>query len=231
MGGVITGAVTSTKVIVLVTGVAIFVEATAMACDSVLQAHEKVQYQSVGQVVSAVVYFGLAWWWLDLGHGLMGVVWANFASRAARLVVMAPLMFWKTGPWRRARPGETAPDLRWMLRLGLPMFLATTFGIISFKVDTVMLNELAGKAATGIYVLGHRALDVLMMAPNIFATALFPALARYGLSDARVAHRQGLDRVGGIAVEQAVGQEGGGAGAAPVDRQGAGSVGQVDLEG
>ena len=164
---------------VLVTAASLLFETTAMACDSVLQAHEKVQYQSVGQVASALVYFGLAFWWLDQGHGLMGVVWANFASRAARLAVMAPLMFWKTGPWRRGLPGEEPPDLRWMLRLGLPMFLATTFGIISFKVDTVMLNELAGKAATGIYGLGHRALDILLIVPNIFATAMFPALARY----------------------------------------------------
>jgi O-antigen/teichoic acid export membrane protein len=167
------------RLAVLVTAAGLFLETTAMACDSVLQAHEKVQYQAAGQVASALVYFGLAWWWLDQGHGLMGVIWANLLSRAARLAVMAPLMFWKTGPWRRPQPEEDAPDLRWMLRLGLPMFLATTFGIISFKVDTVMLSELAGKAATGIYGLGHRALDILLILPNLFATAMFPALARY----------------------------------------------------
>ncbi len=169
---------------ILVTAAGLFLETTAMACDSVLQAHEKVQYQTWGQLVSAVVYFALAWWWLDAGWGLMGVIWANFASRAARLLVMAPLMFWKTGPWRRARPDEDVPGLRWMLALGLPMFLATTFGILSYKVDTVMLNEIAGKAATGIYGLGHRALDILLIAPNIFATAMFPALARYSQQSA-----------------------------------------------
>ncbi len=169
---------------VLVTAAGLFIETTAMACDSMLQAHEKVQYQSVGQVFSALVYFGLSFWWLDQGHGLMGVIWANFASRVARLALMAPLMFWKSGPWRRPLPGEDAPDLRWMLRLGLPMFLATTFGIISFKVDTVMLMEMAGEAATGIYGLGHRALDILLIVPNIFATAMFPALARYAQKSA-----------------------------------------------
>ena len=164
---------------VLVTAAGLFLETTAMACDSVLQAHEKVQYQAVGQVASAVAYFGLAWWWLDQGHGLMGVIWANFASRGVRLLVMAPLMFWKTGPWRRPLPGEASPDLRWMLRLGLPMFLATSFGILSYKVDTIMLFKMVGEAATGVYGLGHRALDILLILPNLFATAMFPALARY----------------------------------------------------
>jgi O-antigen/teichoic acid export membrane protein len=181
-----------TRAAVLVTGLALFVETTSMACDAVLQAHEKVQYQALGQLVSGLVYFGLAYWWLDAGYGVMGVVWANLASRVARLLVMAPLMLVKTGPWRwRVPDGGPTPNLRWMLGLGLPLFLSTTFGIVSYKVDTVMLNHMLGEVATGIYVLGHRALDYLLYLPNIFATALFPVLTRYGMQSATDARRLG----------------------------------------
>lgn len=181
---------------VLVTGVAIFVEATAMACDSVLQAHEKVQYQSLGQIVSAFVYVGLGWWALDQGHGLMGVIWANLASKVLRLAVMAPLMFWKTGPWQWRCPewaatGRPAPDMRWLMGLGFPLFLSTTFGIVYNKVDTVMLNAMLGDAVSGIYVLGHRALDMMIIVPNIFGTALFPAMARYSFRSPADATRLG----------------------------------------
>lgn len=168
-----------TTAAVLVTALGLFAETSAMACDAVLQAHEKVQYQTYGQLVSAVAFFGLAFWWLDAGQGLMGVIWANTASRVVRLGVMAPLMFRHSGPWRRALPHEQSPGLRTMLRLGLALCMATTFGIISYKIDTLMLMEMLGKAATGIYVLGHRALDIMLVVPNLFATALFPALARY----------------------------------------------------
>ena len=182
--------------VVLVTGVAIFVEATAMACDSVLQAHEKVQYQSLGQILSAVVYFGMAWWALDAGHGLMGVVWANLISRLVRLAVMAPLMFLKTGPWRwrddeAERELGPAPGLLWLMRLGFPLFLSTTFGIVYNKVDTVMLSTMLGDAVTGIYGLGHRALDVMLILPNLFGTALFPAMARYSFQSSADARRLG----------------------------------------
>lgn len=168
-----------TTAAVLVVALGLFAETSAMACDAVLQAHEKVQYQTYGQIVSGLVFFALAFWWLDAGHGLMGVIWANVASRVVRLAVMAPLMFRYTGPWRRTRPGEQTPGLKTMLGLGFSLCMATTFGIISYKIDTVMLTEMVGLAATGIYVLGHRALDVLLIMPNLFATALFPALARY----------------------------------------------------
>lgn len=176
---------------VLVTAFGLFFETTAMACDSVLQAHEKVEYQTVGQLVSAAVYFWLAWVWLDAGWGLMGVIWANTVSRAVRLAVMAPLMFWKTGPWRRARADEAVISMRTMAALGLPLCLATTLGILSFKIDTVMLTEMAGKAATGIYILGHRVLDMMLIVPNLFATAMFPALARYAQQSADDARRLG----------------------------------------
>ncbi|MBD3222210.1 oligosaccharide flippase family protein, partial [bacterium] len=180
-----------TTLAVVVTALGLFFETSAMACDSVLQAHEKVQYQTVGQLVSAVVYFVLAWTWLDAGWGLMGVIWANAISRAVRLAVMAPLMFWKTGPWRRARTGETPIGMRTMFGLGFSLCLATTLGIMSFKIDTIMLTEMVGKAATGIYVLGHRVMDYMLIVPNLFATAMFPALARYTRESAADARRLG----------------------------------------
>ncbi len=185
---------------VLVTGVAIFVEATAMSCDSVLQAHDKVQYQSLGQILSAILYFALGWWALEQGQGLMGVIWANLVSKVARLAIMAPLMFWKTGPWRwseaaaaqAAEPSDRpAVTMRWLMKLGFPLFLSTTFGIIYNKVDVVMLDAMLGAATAGVYVLGHRALDMMIIVPNLFGTALFPAMARYSFQSPRDAARLG----------------------------------------
>ncbi len=181
------------RTVAMLAAIAIFVESTSMACDSVLQAHEKVQYQSLGQIVSAVVYFVLGWWWLEAGYGLMGIIWANLASRLVRLLVMAPLMFWKTGPWRWHDPDANLepPTIRWLMKLGLPIFLSSTFGILYNKVDTLMLKNMLGESVTGIYVLGHRALDIMMILPGLFGTALFPAMARYGQQDAQDTVRLG----------------------------------------
>jgi len=110
-----------TREAILILTLGIFIESAGMACDSVLQAHDKVQYQTAGQMASAVVYFGLGWWWLSEGHGVMGVIWANLASQVMRLAVMAPLMFLKTGPWMWKDPdGRPAPSMMDMAKLGLP---------------------------------------------------------------------------------------------------------------
>lgn len=172
-----------TREAILILTLGIFIESAGMACDSVLQAHEKVQYQSLGQVASALVYFGLGWWWLSAGHGVMGVIWANLASQVTRLVVMAPLMFLKTGPWTWRDPeGRPLPGLWDMAKLGLPLFLATTFAVIYTKIDIIMLERMIGEVESGVYGQGHQAFDVMLLVPGLIGTALFPAMARYGMT-------------------------------------------------
>ena len=105
-------------------GLGVFIEASAMACDAVLQAHDRVVSQMWGQIASAIAYFGLAWWWLDAGYGLMGVMWANVASRVVRLAVMVPLMLRGTGPWILNPPGRDlvkAAQSRGLLTLALSL--------------------------------------------------------------------------------------------------------------
>jgi len=167
------------KTVVLLMGLAIFVESTGLACDAVLQAHEKVQYQSLAQVASALLYFGLGWWALEVGYGIVGVVWANLASRVIRLTIMMPLMFRFTGPWRRDGGGGSI-DMRGLMQMGLPIFLATTFATVYTQIDSVMLKNMISNEATGIYGQGRQALNILVMLPGIFGLAFFPAMTRYG---------------------------------------------------
>ncbi len=173
-------------------GLGVFIEASAMACDAVLQAHDRVISQMWGQIASAIAYFGLAWWCLDKGYGVIGIMWANVASRAVRLLVMAPLMFAGTGPWLRDPPGRAeskAANVRGLMDLGWPIFLASTFGILYYKIDTPLLRAFRNEEAVGVYTLGHRALDYLAYLPGLFATALFPTLLRAAKDEG------GLERV------------------------------------
>lgn len=161
----------------LITAAAVFFESSALACDATLQARDRFGVQALSQLISAVVFVTAVFWSLDAGHGLMGVVWSNLLSRAVRLVVVGA---WLTGTVARmsgaGEAGATRYDVGWALRAGWPVFLSTTFGIVFFKIDVAMLTEMVGQAATGIYFLGHRALDYLYLVPHLLATALFPAL-------------------------------------------------------
>ncbi|MBU1675201.1 flippase, partial [bacterium] len=183
-----------TRLVVLIMALGVVLEATGMACDSVLQGHEKVEHQTTSQLVSAVVYFVLGWWWLEAGYGIVGVAWANVLCRLARLMVLVPLMVRHCGPWRRPAPGQ-GMGLLWLAKLGVPVFMATTFGIVSYKIDTVMIMEILGKLGAGIYTIGHRPLDLLLIIPSIFAMALFPSLQRYR-EQAKAGADEDVERMG-----------------------------------
>jgi len=125
-------------------------------------------------------------WWLQAGLGVMGVVWANVVSRVVRLLVMVPLMLTRTGPWVRRPPAAAhAPSAttRGLARLGWPLFLSTAFGILYYKIDMPLLRAFRDETAVGVFGLGHRALDILAMAPGLFATALFPTMVRVAGDD------------------------------------------------
>ena len=180
------------RTVVLLMALAVFLEGAGLACDAVLQAHEKVQYQSLGQIASAILYFGLGWWWLDAGYGIVGLVWANLASRVIRLLVMVPFMVRHAGPWERATGEDVAgTGVRRLMVMGFPIFLATTFATIYSQIDSVMLKNMMDNAATGIYGQGRQALNILILVPALFGLAFFPSMARYGQASPRDAARLG----------------------------------------
>jgi O-antigen/teichoic acid export membrane protein len=105
---------------------------------------------------------------------------------------MAPLMFLRTGPWVKPGPDDPkAPGMREMVRLGLPLFLATTFAVIYTKIDIIMLGQMVSESAAGLYGQGHQAFDTMLLVPGLLGTALFPAMARYGMNNAQDTVRLG----------------------------------------
>jgi len=60
----------------------------------------------------------------------------------------------------------------------------TTFAVIYTKIDILMLVQMVGKSAAGIYGQGHQAFDTMLLVPGLLGTALFPAMARYGMKTA-----------------------------------------------
>lgn len=68
--------------------------------------------------------------------------------------------------------------MRALLRLGLPYFLFSIFGVIYYRIDAVMLSFWTPEAVLGWYGVAYRFFDIVMFFPSIFNTAVFPVLSR-----------------------------------------------------
>lgn len=162
-----------TRRAVLTMALGLFFEVCAMSGDSLFQARDRIPYQAATQVIASVLYFLLAWYWIDTGYGVMGIVAAHLLSRVLRLVLVgigvAPLI---------PRNGQGGPGLQELARLAWPLFLAGILGILAFKIDTLVVMGVAGKASAGIYTAARRVLDLMALTPFLFTVAVYPALQR-----------------------------------------------------
>ncbi|MHB8627387.1 MAG: oligosaccharide flippase family protein [Aggregatilineales bacterium] len=93
-----------------------------------------------------------------------------------------------TMQWERGLGGE-GYSLRTLLRRAAPFALAAVIGALAVRLNVLLIDRLAGDAATGQYSAASRFVEAGRLLPNAAFGALFPALARLS------ANRASLNRL------------------------------------
>jgi O-antigen/teichoic acid export membrane protein len=172
---------------VIVSGVFVFTcsflfSAVGASLETVLTAHERLDYTSVTAVVSQVVTLalGAAVLWLDLGLvpfiaiGLVAswfpLAFSAWAVRRHRLLRFRPR--WDVRLWPV------------MVRRGLPFAAISLALTIAFSIDTVMLSWVVPNAEVGWYNVAYGLVHSVVGLLVAFSQAMVPTLARQFVSDA-----------------------------------------------
>ncbi len=72
-----------------------------------------------------------------------------------------------------------------MIREGIPYLLWTIFGIVYYRIDSVMLSFLTPEAVVGWYGASYKFFDVLAFLPGIYSLSILPVLSKmWGKEDA-----------------------------------------------
>ncbi len=101
-----------------------------------------------------------------------------------------------TVQWERGVGGE-GYSLRALIRRAAPFALAAVIGALAVRLNVLLIDRLAGDAATGQYSAASRFVEAGRLLPNAAFGALFPALA--GLSaDRAVLNRLFRRAMGGL---------------------------------
>lgn len=141
---------------------------------SVFQAHEKMEFQSIGSIISSVfIFFGVL---IAIYLKLDVVTFAWIYAISGMLVLLYSLIIcaWKFH-WPQL---EVDWDFwKFTLKTALPLSLAMVFSTIAFRVDSVLLSLLQGNAAVGWYSAPYKLIELLMFIPMIYTTAILPVLS------------------------------------------------------
>jgi O-antigen/teichoic acid export membrane protein len=146
---------------------------------------ESVQYSSVGAIAERafISLFGVSALLLGANEFVIaGIMIAgtllNFSILAfytRRFVTSLPRISWN----------ETIA----LLKDGFPYLLYSIFGIIYYRIDTIMLSMSTPEVVVGWYGASYKFLDVLMFLPSIFTLSLLPVMTKLQKNDGNMLER------------------------------------------
>ncbi|MEI7826510.1 MAG: flippase [Euryarchaeota archaeon] len=165
-------------VVYLLTLSTIFVALTA-SFYAVFQSFERMEYQSVGAILSGLL--------LLTGAVILIARSAGVVAFAAIYLISNALVFCYSFfiSKRKFHLFEAKVNLdfwRPAIRQALPFGLSGFFTTIYFWIDSLMLSLIQGNQAVGWYNAGYRLVFSLLFIPTIFSAAVFPAMSRFHLS-------------------------------------------------
>ena len=152
----------------------------ALTFRSIFQAFERMEYHAVVMIIEKLILFLLVLFVLFSGYGLIELAYAYIFAGIVDVTLSFSIVLIKI-----AKPKPTIDFSLWKTLIigSIPFGLNALFGVLFFKIDTVMLSVLKGDAAVGIYNAAYIPLLALGgIISQMVITALYPVMSRYFIS-------------------------------------------------
>ena len=165
--------------VVYLIGISVILSSFSQMFFSVFQAHEKMEYQSIGNLLNTILIFAGIFLGISRGFDVLGFAFIYVISNAIVLAFNIATYLWKFGtPKLEFDRGF----MKVVLKQALPLSFILTLSVIYFRVDTVLLSIIQGEAAVGWYNAAYRFIELLLFIPGVYSQAIFPVISNLGLS-------------------------------------------------
>jgi O-antigen/teichoic acid export membrane protein len=201
----VTGADRGTLATVLVLAATMVTSAVWAAPNSVFVARERMGHPALVITISKLVALGVGLVLVARGAGLLAVAAVFLLEGVLNVAIGMPLLTRVLGV--RVRVAFDSALCRRLLREAAPFALTLAFGLLTFKLDVVMLSAMKGAEAVGWYSAAFRLLEGLVYLSAAFVGTMFPVLSRLHATSEeqlRSTTRRALDAVVAFALPAAV---------------------------
>jgi len=166
------------KVVYLISLSVVFNSFTGMFY-SIFRAFEKMEYQSLGQILNSILMLVGALFAISRGFSVIG-----FASLYFLISVVALVYSFVISIWKFVKPKTEVDWNFWKLTIkeSLPFGLSGIFITIYYWIDSVMLSLMKGNEVVGWYNAAYRLIVILLFIPSIINMVVFPAMSRFHIS-------------------------------------------------
>lgn len=143
---------------------------------SIFQAFEKMEYQSLGQVLNSVLMLGGVIFAINQNYTIIGfsylyffasLIVLGFSFTICMLKFVKPNIGIDWGLWKQ------------IIKSAYPIGIMAICNIIRFRADTVMLSLMKNDSAVGLYNAAYKLLDASVVLPSIIMASIIPIMSQY----------------------------------------------------
>lgn len=172
-----------TILVVYLLGLSVVFSAFTQMFYSIFQAFERMEFQSIGQMLNTALILGGVIFAIRYGFGVVGVASLFVIASIIALAYSFAIMKLKFSNLALASPAK-AVEFDWSfwkptIKQALPFGLIALFAAIFYSMDTVMLSFIKGDAVVGWYNAAYRMVLVLLFIPAAWSSAIFPAMSKF----------------------------------------------------
>ncbi|MBX3013819.1 MAG: flippase [Caldilineaceae bacterium] len=172
--------------IVAIVGLSTLLRQLITAAQAALQGLEKMEFLSIGEIVSNALY-------TVVGIGLLLGGW-NIYAIATLMVIVAgvnlAIQLFYLHRFHPIRPNFQLGQSYALLRDGWPYLLSSFFLVAYMQVDILIISALVDEEAIGWYGAADRLFGTFLFIPSVYITAAFPVFARMFINN-----QSGLQRL------------------------------------
>ncbi len=146
---------------------------------SLFQAYEKMEYQSIGQILNSLlllvgilvgIYLKFSLLELAIIYFVVGLILFAYSLLICAWKFFVPKLKFEFEFWKE------------ILKEAFPLSLYNISSFLSFNIDSIILAFIVGTTAVGVYTASYRFLNILVVLPSVYVMSVFPVLSDFYIS-------------------------------------------------
>ncbi len=166
----------TTKIVVYLIGSSVIINAFSGTFTSMFRAYEQMEYQSICEIINAVSLF----------VGIMICVFTKQSVIVVSAVYLISSIFVLIYNFAMCTKNYGLIHFqfdykfwKYLIYNAFPLAITSIFALISFKMNTILLNMLTTHAVVGEYTAAFNLMQALIFIPTVFSTAIMPIFSKF----------------------------------------------------
>ncbi len=165
-----------TRHVVYLIGSSVIINAFGGIFSSLFRAYEQMEYQSISEIINAVTLFvGI----LICVFTKQSVIMVSLVYVIASIFVLIYNFAMCTRNYGLIHFQFDFKFWKYLIGNAYPLAITSIFALISFKMNTILLNMLTTSAVVGEYTAAFNLMQALIFIPTVFSTAVLPIFAKF----------------------------------------------------